>query len=124
MAELGVQTEALHIELGRAVAEAGVDLLLTVGESTKASARAAQAARHDLETICFDETDSLCDNLRKLIRDHDTILVKGSRTARLEKAVEKLRELHGQATSPRRIEEMPASRARRQAESIKDREQG
>ena len=32
MAELGSQTQALHAELGRAVAEAGVDLLVTVGQ--------------------------------------------------------------------------------------------
>jgi UDP-N-acetylmuramoyl-tripeptide--D-alanyl-D-alanine ligase len=93
MAELGGQTDALHVELGDLVAGAGVDVLLTVGEPTRATARRArQTARHDLQTRHFDDTLSLCDELPRLVRKDDIVLVKGSRTARLERVVEKLRE--------------------------------
>jgi UDP-N-acetylmuramoyl-tripeptide--D-alanyl-D-alanine ligase len=124
MAELGVQTQALHAELGEAVAKVGVDLLLAVGEPARVTAATAQAARCDLQAVCFDNADSLCDNLERLVGEYDIILVKGSRTARLEKVIQKLHELRARAAIPRRIEEIPASRMRRQPESIKDREQG
>lgn len=124
MAELGAQTESLHADLGRQVAQAGVDLLLAVGPATEATAETArQAATHHLQTEHFDDTISLCGRLKQLLRDDDIVLVKGSRTARLESVVEKLRELFPQAASPRPIEGIPAPGTRR-PERIGDREQG
>ena len=91
MAELGQQTESLHEELGIAAAEAGVDLLVAVGEEPKTAARVArQTARHDLQTICFDDTQSTCEHVQEFLREDDIILVKGSRTARLERVVQQL----------------------------------
>ena len=90
MAELGAQTKALHAELGRAIAKAGIDLLLTVGEATKTTAVAAKTASNSLEGEHFDDTTLLCDNLSAFVRQCDIILVKGSRTARLENAVQRL----------------------------------
>ncbi len=91
MGELGAQSESLHAELGTEIARAGVDLLIAIGEPTKATASAArQATKHNLEVVCFDDTASLGDNLERLIREHDIILVKGSRAARLETVVQEL----------------------------------
>ncbi|HNY78264.1 MAG: UDP-N-acetylmuramoyl-tripeptide--D-alanyl-D-alanine ligase [Sedimentisphaerales bacterium] len=91
MAELGAQSEALHAELGREVARAGVDLLVAVGGPTRATAEAArEAATYDLRAVCFDDTASLCDNLERIITEYDIILVKGSRAARLETVVQGL----------------------------------
>ncbi len=90
MAELGAQSDALHAELGKAVAQAGVDLLLTVGDATKATAATARAAANGLEAEHFDDTAGLCENLSAFLRDHDIILVKGSRTAQLENVVESM----------------------------------
>jgi len=110
MAELGPQTESLHAELGKAVARAGVDLLLTVGEPPETTARLArETARHDLRTRCFDDTRAICDNLETLIEKDDIILVKGSRTARLERVVDKLHELFAEAAGPHRMEKRPTS---------------
>lgn len=91
MAELGPQTQALHEDLGRAVADAGVDLLVTVGTPPRTTARvAAQVARHNLQTQSFDDTVSVCSAMQEFLRKDDILLVKGSRTARLERVVEKL----------------------------------
>ena len=91
MAELGGQTEALHAELGQAVAEAGVDLLVTVGAPPRTAAQTArQTAQHDLHTRSFDNTLSTCNHLQEFIQQDDIILVKGSRTARLEQVVNEL----------------------------------
>jgi len=102
MAELGQQAELLHAELGASVARAGVQLLLAVGKFAKITAKAAKrTAEYDLgsreagalRTKCFEDTLSACNNLEKFIKDDDIVLVKGSRVAGLETAVEKLKEL-------------------------------
>lgn len=91
MAELGPQTLALHEELGAAIAEAGLDLLVTVGITPQAVARVAQErAGHGIQTKCFDDTTAVCEHIQEFIRPDDIVLVKGSRTARLERVVEKL----------------------------------
>lgn len=101
MAELGRQTEQLHAELGASVAQAKVRLLLAVGEFAQTTAQAAKRdAEYDLQTKCFKDTSSACNNLKEFIKDDDIILVKGSRTARLEAAVEKLKELFSSGVSP------------------------
>jgi UDP-N-acetylmuramoyl-tripeptide--D-alanyl-D-alanine ligase len=88
MAELGPQSPALHADLGRAVAEAGVDLLVTVGKLPETTAQAArEAARHDLQTQSFPDTVSVCNAMQEFLHKDDILLVKGSRTARLERVV-------------------------------------
>ncbi len=100
MAELGPQTENLHIELGRNIAQAGVKLLLAVGRFAKIAAEAAQAnADNYLEIKCFEDTFSACNNLHEFIKDYDIILVKGSRVAKLEVVVDKLKELFSRSLS-------------------------
>ncbi len=102
MAELGQQTERLHNELGTSIAQAKVQLLLAVGGFAKIAAEAAKTAAkcnlgsrqaQSLKIKCFEDTLSACNNLHKFIEDYDIVLVKGSRTAKLEMVVQKLNEL-------------------------------
>jgi UDP-N-acetylmuramoyl-tripeptide--D-alanyl-D-alanine ligase len=94
MAELGRQAEALHADLGSAIAQTNIQLLLTVGKLAEITARtASKNAKDNLQTKSFDDTLSACNNLKKFIKDYDIILVKGSRVAGLEMVVEKLREI-------------------------------
>ena len=94
MAELGQQSEHLHAELGFSIARAKVRLLLSAGKFAKITAEAAKAsAEYDLQTKSFEDTLSACNNLQEFIKDYDIVLVKGSRVAKLEMAIEKLKEL-------------------------------
>jgi UDP-N-acetylmuramoyl-tripeptide--D-alanyl-D-alanine ligase len=94
MAELGQASEQLHAELGTAIAQARVRLLITVGNFAKIAAGSAKSsARHELQTESFEDTLSACNNLEKFIKDYDIILVKGSRTAGLEMVVKRLKKL-------------------------------
>jgi len=94
MAELGAQTQRFHAELGVSVAQAKIQLLLTVGKFAKITAQTAEAtAQYDLRTKSFEDTLSACNNLKKFIKDYDIVLVKGSRVAKLEMATEKLKEI-------------------------------
>ncbi len=103
MAELGQQTERLHTELGTYIAQAKVRLLVAVGKFAKITTEAAKntaeynSHSHEAKSLkikCFEDTISACNNLHEFIKDYDIILVKGSRTARLEMVVEKLKELY------------------------------
>jgi len=94
MAELGGQSKELHNELGERIAEAKVQLVLAVGKSaTIAAERAKSTAEYNLQTKCFKDTLSACNNLKEFIKDYDVILVKGSRASKLEQVIEKLKEL-------------------------------
>jgi UDP-N-acetylmuramoyl-tripeptide--D-alanyl-D-alanine ligase len=103
MAELGKQTESLHAELGASIAQAHVELLIAVGKFAKITADAAKTtAEHNLDSSrtaspqikCFEDAVSFNNNLHKFIKDYDIILVKGSRIARLETVVDKLKQLY------------------------------
>ncbi len=101
MAELGAQSEKFHTELGILIAKTKVQLLLAVGKFAKVAAEAARRyADYDLQIECFDDVSAVCNRLQKFIKNSDIILVKGSRAAKLENAVEKLNEIFG-----KRIEE-------------------
>ncbi|MCK4914334.1 MAG: UDP-N-acetylmuramoyl-tripeptide--D-alanyl-D-alanine ligase [Planctomycetes bacterium] len=94
MAELGGQTNFLHSELGKAIAEAKIRLLLAVGKSAEITADSAKKnAEYDLQTKCFEDTILVCSELENFIKDDDVVLVKGSRTAKLEIVIEKLKEI-------------------------------
>jgi UDP-N-acetylmuramoyl-tripeptide--D-alanyl-D-alanine ligase len=95
MAELGPQTERLHTELGTFVAGTRVKLMVAVGRLATIAAETAQSyAERQLHIKCFGDTVSACKNLRKLIKDNDIVLVKGSRRAGLETIVEKLKMIY------------------------------
>jgi UDP-N-acetylmuramoyl-tripeptide--D-alanyl-D-alanine ligase len=94
MAELGQYTDTLHAELGAAVAQAGVQLLLTIGDSARIVAKAAKnAAKYDFQAESFSDAVSACEILKKFIKNYDIVLVKGSRINKLELTVEKLKEI-------------------------------
>jgi len=98
MAELGTQSEQLHVELGKYIADAKIDLLLTAGKLAQITASAAkQNASCDFQTSSFPDAPALCDNLQQFIKDSDIILVKGSRINKLEQIVDKLKNLFGES---------------------------
>jgi len=91
MAELGAEAERLHRRLGESISRANVQLLISVGRLAEIAARSAQrSAKCDLHVKCFKDARSAGNNLDELVKDYDIVLVKGSRCARLETAVEEL----------------------------------
>jgi len=85
MAELGDEAAALHSQVGRAAAQAGVNSLFANGE----------LARHAVEAFgdnghWFAGFSELTDSLRKLAGPHSRILVKGSRAMRMERVIDAL----------------------------------
>ncbi len=92
MAELGLHSEQMHRQLGQLVAKSGIEVLAAVGDFAEVVAEAARenSDNKDFEIFIFKNTNELCNNLSKFVQRADIVLVKGSRSAKLNKAVQKL----------------------------------
>lgn len=88
MDELGGETELFHKQMGKIAAKADPALILAVGGLAALMARSAQRHRPAIYAEFFANTDALCDNLGKYLRKYDIVLIKASRSARLERAVD------------------------------------
>ena len=85
MGELGNASTALHTEIGDYAAELGVDTLVTLGEAARAASQAFGNGRH------FDDYASLQAYLIEHLPSDASLLIKGSRSAGMERLVAALR---------------------------------
>jgi UDP-N-acetylmuramoyl-tripeptide--D-alanyl-D-alanine ligase len=82
MAELGEEAERFHREIGERAAELGIDVLVTVGEEALAFGRGFDGDTYAVATP--EEAGAL---LEELAMPGDRVLVKGSRSAGLERVI-------------------------------------
>ena len=87
MGELGEESERGHREVGEAAAALNVDELIAVGPAGAAIARAAQKAGLE-KSIAVDSPEQAAELLGENASPGDLILVKGSRSARMERVLE------------------------------------
>ncbi|MEN8181137.1 MAG: UDP-N-acetylmuramoyl-tripeptide--D-alanyl-D-alanine ligase [Myxococcota bacterium] len=88
MGELGGSAPDAHREVGRLVAELGVDLLFVLGDHAREIQEAALAAGMDPGQVCRGEDhESLGRSVREILQGNDWVLVKGSRSMRMERVV-------------------------------------
>jgi len=91
MLELGEFAAEAHHSIGALAAEAGMDLVILVGELSKATAAGALEAGLAAERVLhFPAIEDGLDTIPGLLRDGDVVLVKGSRRVGLESLVETL----------------------------------
>lgn len=90
MAELGSHSEAAHEEVGRTVAELGIDQLFAVGRMAAVTARGARSAGLN-RVMEFSDTSAAAVAVRSFMRNGDLLLLKASRSSRLETLGEMLR---------------------------------
>jgi UDP-N-acetylmuramoyl-tripeptide--D-alanyl-D-alanine ligase len=93
MLELGDHAVRLHDECGRAAAEAGLTLLITVGgDASRALGSAAVAAGMPADAVIPVSTkEEAADAALRRIRPGDLVLVKGSRGIGTDLVVERLK---------------------------------
>lgn len=91
MGELGEVGEQLHAAIGLQAKQLGIDTLYTLG---KLSAQASQA--FGAQAQAFMDLQDLLTALRQDLQPNTTVLVKGSRSARMERVVEALTTTTGQ----------------------------
>lgn len=78
MGELGENQEALHYQVGRAVVENDIDLLLTAGKLAGQITRYVQEHGDKTQAIAYADKEALLADLDQHIKKGDTILVKAS----------------------------------------------
>jgi UDP-N-acetylmuramoyl-tripeptide--D-alanyl-D-alanine ligase len=90
MAELGSHSEEAHREVGRRVAESGVEQLFAIG---KMATLIAQAARETGLNRVFEfaQVEPAALAVKSFLKAGDVVLIKASRAARLERIAEALR---------------------------------
>lgn len=92
MLELGLQSAALHREVGRTAAESGIDKIFIFGNFASEMAEGAREGGIDSSKVEeFDDIDALKRSVENEIRAGDVLLVKGSRGMRMERIVEHLK---------------------------------
>jgi UDP-N-acetylmuramoyl-tripeptide--D-alanyl-D-alanine ligase len=89
MAELGEQRDAAHLEVGRRAAETGVSQLVAVGRMAGLIARGAREAGLN-RVLEIGEVEAAGAALKKFLKPGDVVLLKASRTTRLERVAEAL----------------------------------
>jgi len=85
LAELGRESEQLHEMLGQQAREAGIEQLCCLGELSRAAVSGFGAG-----AAWFQDHDSIIRALKERLTEGDTVLIKGSRSARMELVVNAL----------------------------------
>ncbi|MFH1411134.1 MAG: UDP-N-acetylmuramoyl-tripeptide--D-alanyl-D-alanine ligase [Candidatus Omnitrophota bacterium] len=85
MMEMGEESEAVHRELGRRIAESGADMLVAVGTWSDVTAEGALAAGMDKGrvTVAKDHGHA-AEIIKNRISEGSCVLLKGSRAAKME----------------------------------------
>lgn len=86
MGELGAYAEEGYRRVGRVAAQT-MDVLITVGVETVPMAEAAEEAESCVVQRAADTAEA-AKNLRELVRPGDAVVIKGSRSARMERVLE------------------------------------
>ncbi len=89
MGELGVEAEHGHRLVGEVAAQAHLDGVIGVGEETQWITDAAWRGGVE-KVVHVDSTEEATKVLRDLVKAGDLVLIKGSRSARMERIVEGL----------------------------------
>jgi UDP-N-acetylmuramoyl-tripeptide--D-alanyl-D-alanine ligase len=91
MLELGRSAEDLHREVGRYVAEQGIDCLIGIRGAARAMVdEAVRAGLSDGAALFFEDPREAGEFARRLLEPGDAVLFKGSRGVAVERAMERL----------------------------------
>jgi UDP-N-acetylmuramoyl-tripeptide--D-alanyl-D-alanine ligase len=90
MAELGDYTEPAHREVGKRAAELGIEQLIAIGRMAPVTAQAAREAGLS-RVLELRDVESAVGALKSFLKPGDLVLLKASRSSRLERIVEQLR---------------------------------
>lgn len=92
MLELGKEQTAFHVEAGKHVGLYAWDLLVTVGPLSRYMAEGArQTGMTNGQIASFENSEEAADRVPDLLQPGDLVLVKGSRSIRTDKIVDRLK---------------------------------
>lgn len=88
MKELGDMSRESHRQVGMDVAGGGLDYLFTVGDLGKEIGEAAAEKMGQSRVFSFEDREICIREVKKIVKEGDVILVKGSHSMEMEKVVE------------------------------------
>ncbi|MEK9771036.1 MAG: UDP-N-acetylmuramoyl-tripeptide--D-alanyl-D-alanine ligase [Nitrosomonadales bacterium] len=89
IAEMGPEEEVIHQELGKKINNKKIDLILGVGPLTRLTLNEIKKVKNKF----FEEKEELYKFLEKFVVEDTMVLVKGSRSARMDLLIDRLRVL-------------------------------
>ena len=96
MLELGTHSEAMHRKIGALSAESGIARLYATGEFSGKIAEGAVGNGMEPSAVFTGSHEDIVNDLKGRLKPEDWVLVKGSRSMRMEKIVLKLNEWAGE----------------------------
>lgn len=87
MLELGKESENYHIRIGEFLNKKNIDILITLGKFSKIMGEVFKNEKYH-----FTDKEELTDFLKTIIKDKDTILIKGSHMFRMDTVCKRLKE--------------------------------
>ncbi len=91
MMELGEESEMLHHRIGTQMKGLAIDVLVTVGSKAREIANAAKESGAGLEIMSFEKNSEVVLFLVPFLRSGDAVLLKGSRSMKLEEILNALK---------------------------------
>ncbi|UCH82199.1 MAG: UDP-N-acetylmuramoyl-tripeptide--D-alanyl-D-alanine ligase [Nitrospiraceae bacterium] len=94
MLELGSFTDDSHREIGRIIIDMGIDVFVAVGEKMALAAGECMKSRGISsfpDVYCFKDAEHAGREISGIVRQNDTLLVKGSRSMTMEKIVKDIK---------------------------------
>ncbi len=85
MLELGAAAAAHHRGAGRQMAQAGIDLVVAIGDHAPDVICGVHSVNRRLTTVLYADTETACADLPNWLNDSDTVLIKGSRQLQLDR---------------------------------------
>lgn len=91
MKELGEQSNVLHMEVGEYAIKSGADVIIALGDESRAILEGAKNAKKgDEEFYHFDTTEEIVSHIKATQKEGDLYLIKGSHSMHMEKISELL----------------------------------
>lgn len=92
MLEMGKNSPDYHREVGEYAGEAGVNLLIAVGEQAKYIAEGAKKRLDEANVLYYEKREKLEEDIKNILKLGDIVLVKGSRGMAMDQVVKKIME--------------------------------
>lgn len=93
MKELGKTELQLHNEIGVYAAQKKIDVVVAVGPLAKEIFAGVKKENSETQAVYFENIDEAQKNLKDLLKQEDTVLVKASHSMQFEKIVEYLKQI-------------------------------
>ncbi len=93
MRELGSANDDSHLGIGKLCADEGIDMLIAIGDNRALYVMGSRMGSSSVSAVCFANTAEAMESVPGLLKEGDTVLVKGSLSTEIYKLADKIREL-------------------------------